>query len=60
MDIQGKGMSVGKEGLIHVNELEISVIVRDVRIRWLIVDYLVEPTAGIGKMWVDSENVQMI
>lgn len=60
MDIQGKGMSVGKEGLIHVDELKISVIVRDVRVRWLIVDYLVEPTAGTGKMWVESEKVQMI
>lgn len=39
MEIREKGLSVGREGLIHVDELKISVIVRDVRIRWLIVDY---------------------
>ena len=60
MEIREKGFSVGREGLIHVDELKISVIVRDVRIRWLIVDYLVEPRAGTGKIWVDSEKVQMI
>lgn len=60
MEIHGKRLSVGREGLIHVDELKISVIVRDVRIRWFIVDYLVEPTAGTGKMWIDSEKVKII
>ena len=47
-------MDVGRCGLIRVDELDISVIVRDVRIRSLVVDFLVEPTAGTGKVWVES------
>ncbi len=38
---------------------QISVIVRDVRVRIIVVDFLVEPTAGTGLAWVDSEKVRI-
>lgn len=53
-------MDVGRCGLIRVDELDISVIVRDVRIRSLVVDFLVEPTAGTGKVWVESNAVRIL
>ena len=60
MVFQGAGMDVGRCGLIRVDELDISVIVRDVRIRSLVVDFLVEPTAGTGKVWVESNAVRIL
>lgn len=59
MDFLGAGMAVGRCGLIRVHELEISVIVRDVRIRSFVVDLLVEPIAGSGKLWVESNTVRI-
>lgn len=59
MDFIGAGMVVGRCGLIRVDGLEISVIVRDVRIRSFVVDFLVEPIAGTGKVWVDSNVVKI-
>ena len=59
MDVHAEGMSVGKEGLMTMNELAISVVVCDARVRLLVVEYLVEPTAGTGKMWVESGKVRI-
>ena len=60
MTFHDERKAVGKEGLIRVNGLEISVIVRDIRIRAQVVDLLVEPTAGTGMVWVDSGRLRIV
>jgi hypothetical protein len=52
--------AIGREGLIHVGDFELSVIVRDVRIRSLVVDFLVEPTSGTGLAWIESKKVRIV
>ena len=52
---------VGREGLIFWgNGLEVSVIIRDVRTKPETVDYLVEPTAGKGKAWIEGKQVSIL
>ncbi len=51
--------AVGREGHMESGGFQISVIVRDVRVRIIVVDFLVEPTAGTGLAWVDSEKVRI-
>jgi hypothetical protein len=51
--------AVGKEGHVESGGFQISVIVRDVRVRHFFVDFLVEPTAGTGLVWVDSAKVRI-
>ncbi len=51
--------AVGREGHLQSGGFQISVIVRDVRVRHIVVDFLVEPTAGTGLVWVDSEKVRI-
>lgn len=51
--------AVGREGHLESGGFQISVIVRDVRVRRTVIDFLVEPTAGTGRVWVESENVHM-
>lgn len=60
MPLNDKQWAVGREGFIQTNGLEISVIIRDARIHPQSVDYLVEPTAGTGKVWIDSNQVHLI
>ncbi len=51
--------AVGREGHLESGGFQISVIVRDVRVRHIVVDFLVEPTAGTGLVWVNSEKVRI-
>ena len=60
MALRDEQKAVGREGLVRTNGMEISVIIRDVRLRPQAVDYLIEPTAGMGKVWIDAEQVRVI
>ncbi len=60
MTVEEQIKAVGREGLMRCEHIEISVIIRDVRIHSYILDYLVEPTAGSGRIWVNSEKIQII
>ena len=51
---------VGREGIIQTGGLEVSVIIRDVRPKPNAVDYLIEPTAGHGKTWIDGHQVKIV
>ncbi len=51
---------VGREGMVKMNDLELSVIIRDIRVKMLTVDYLVEPTAGKGMIWVEQDKVNVV
>lgn len=59
MGIPEKFQAVGWEGLIKVDGLEISVIILDARPCGGGADYLIEPTAGKGRMWLDSELIEV-
>jgi len=60
MSLSDEQKAVGREGLISSNGLEISVIIRSVRLKPHTVDYLVEPTAGKGKVWIDGHQVKIV
>ena len=51
--------AIGREGHLESGGFQISVIVRDVRVRHIVFDFLVEPTAGTGLLWVESEKVRI-
>ena len=60
MSLKEEQRAVGREGLVKTNGVEISVIIRDVRLRPHAVDYLIEPTAGKGKAWIDADEVRIV
>ncbi|MBK8870755.1 MAG: hypothetical protein IPN19_06825 [Elusimicrobia bacterium] len=60
MTLGDEQKAVGREGIIQTNGLEISVIVPDVRLKLHAVDYLIEPTAGKGKIWIDGHQVKIV
>ena len=60
MAFKDEQRAVGREGIIQTNGLEVSVIIRDVRQRPRAVDYLIEPTAGRGKIWIDADHVRIV
>lgn len=60
MALSDEQRAVGREGMIDVEGVEISVIIRDVRLRPTAVDYLIEPTAGKGKVWVDADRIRVV
>lgn len=60
MSLSDEQRAVGREGIIQSNGLEISVIIRDVRPKPNAVDYLVEPTAGKGMIWIDGHQVKIV
>lgn len=60
MTVDEQTKAVGREGLMRFEHIEISVIIRDVRIHSCLLDYLVEPTAGSRRIWVKSEKVQIV
>lgn len=60
MSLSDEQKAVGREGLVRMNELEISVIIRDVRLKLHAVDYLIEPTAGKGQRWIDGHEVRVV
>ena len=43
-----------------MNDLEFSVIIREVRLKPHAVDYLIEPTAGAGLIWIDGHQVRIV
>lgn len=60
MTIRIEPWPVGREGRVKINDLELSVIIRDIRVKMLTVDYLVEPTAGKGMIWVEQNKVDVV
>jgi hypothetical protein len=60
MSLKDEQLAVGREGLVWSNGVEISVIIRDVRLKPCAVDYLIEPTAGKGKAWIDGDQVRIV
>jgi hypothetical protein len=60
MTLSDEQRAVGREGIIQANGFEVSVIIRDVRLRPKAVDYLIEPTAGMGKIWIDADHVRIV
>lgn len=60
MGLHDEQKAVGREGMVRINDLDISVIIRDVRLKPHAVDYLIEPTAGQGKTWIDGHQVRII
>lgn len=59
MELPEEFKAVGREGALKTEDLEISVIILDARLRQNVVDYLIEPTAGTGKRWVESGKIQV-
>lgn len=60
MALSDEQKAVGREGMLQTSGMEISVIIRDVRLKPHAVDYLVEPTAGKGQTWIDGHQVKII
>ncbi|MBL8024697.1 MAG: hypothetical protein JNK54_10550 [Elusimicrobia bacterium] len=60
MGLSGQERSVGREALVLLNGLRISVVIRDVRLRPMAVDYLIEPVAGDGRVWADGQFVDLV
>lgn len=49
---------VGKAGTYSVNSLKIDVVVLDAKQVYGRVDFLIEPKAGSGRIWVASSSVK--
>jgi hypothetical protein len=60
MTLSDEQKAVGREGLIQANGLDVSVIIRDVRLKTNAVVYLIEPTAGKGRAWIDGDRVRIV
>jgi hypothetical protein len=60
MSLRDEQRAVGREAIIRTKGMEISVIIRDVRLKPYAVDYLIEPTAGIGTTWIDGNEVRIV
>lgn len=60
MSLREEQKAVGREGIVRINDLEFSVIVRDVRMNPNAIDYLIEPTAGAGMVWIDGQLVKLV
>lgn len=60
MGLSDEEKAVGREGLVRMNDLDVSVIIRGVRLKPYAVDYLIEPTAGNGKTWIDGHQVRIV
>lgn len=49
---------IGKTGfLIQVGHFTVAIVVKDAKIAYGNVRYLVEPVSGQGQVWVDSSRV---
>ncbi len=60
MSLLDKEIPIGREGIVQSNGLQISVIIRDARLQSLVLDYLIEPTAGTGLAWIESDRVSLV
>ena len=60
MSINDEHKAIGREGFVTTKGVEISVIIRDVRLKPHAVDYLIEPTAGKGTAWIDGHQVRIV
>lgn len=45
---------IGRRGLLSCDGMMVEVVVTDVKERWGITRYLVEPVAGFGGRWVEQ------
>lgn len=57
MGLKEERKVVGREGRVRMNGVEVSVVIRDVRLKPHAVDYLIEPKAGKGRAWIDGDQV---
>ena len=60
MSLRDEQKAVGREGLVRTNGIDMSVIIRDVRLKTNAVAYLIEPTAGKGRAWIDGDQVRIV
>jgi hypothetical protein len=60
MALKDEQRAVGREGIVSAYGVDMSVIIRDVRLKPNAVDYLIEPTAGKGKAWIDGDQVRIV
>jgi len=60
MALSDEQKAVGREGIVWMDELEVSAIIRDVRLKPHAVDYLIEPPAGKGRAWIDGHQVKIV
>jgi len=51
---------VGKTASIAMDDLQISVLITDARVRFGHIDLLVEPVKGSGKKWVEYHRVTIV
>lgn len=60
MSLNEEQLTIGREAIVKMRDLEFSVIIRDVRLNPCAVDYLIEPTAGKGQSWIDGNQVKLV
>lgn len=60
MTLRDEQHAVGGEGIVRMNELEVSVIIRDDRLKLNAVDYLIEPTAGTELIRIDGHQIRIV
>lgn len=53
------GNFVGRQGTIELNNMFVSVNVRNARHRYGHVDLLISPNAGSGEQWVEARRVKL-
>lgn len=46
--------NIGREGSIYLNDLRIEVVVKDIKMSYGKVRYLVVPIAGSGEVWIEK------
>lgn len=47
----------GKIGIVTLDELQFGVIIKDARVRFGHLDYLIAPLSGEGVKWVENHRV---
>lgn len=47
----------GKIGVVALDELKFGVVIKDVRVRFGHLDYLISPLSGDGAKWVEHHRV---
>lgn len=58
-DVRSGLNNKGKIGIVAMDELMFGVVIKDARIRFGHLDYLVEPLNGIGQKWVEHHRVEI-
>jgi hypothetical protein len=52
--------AISREASVQITNLKISGIIRDVRLKPITVDYLIEPTVEMGKVSADADPVRIV